>query len=91
MLVRPEKVNKSKALLSEIHPDETTKINEITNVDQLATLLGSKGPNMDWKGSNNRIWKKPAIAKALVANLSADELPDELKDLILNLKNRLLG
>lgn len=91
MLVRPEKLNKAKALLAEIHPSEVATINQILNVDQLAIVLGSKGPNLAWKGTNNRIWKKPAIAKALVANSSADEFPDELKDLILTFKNKLVG
>lgn len=60
-------------------------------IDKLATLIGSKGPNMNWSTSKDlrRKWKKPSLHKAIASALKDNEFSLELHRLVQFLRNRL--
>lgn len=80
-----------KNFLIQNFPEYKSDLNILATCNDIAKLLGSKGPNLDWKPTENikRNWKKPFIAKAIIANLSLEKYSEELNAIIENLKDRL--
>lgn len=77
-------------LIQHFDEDKNDLLN-LNSADDLARLLGSKGPNLDWEiaGTLKRKWKKPYIAKTIISNLDNNDFTVELNDIVDLLKKKL--
>ena len=59
-------------------------LNTYSNVDRVAELIGSRGPNGDWgtPDSVRKTWKKHPLHRNITSRLKSDEFSPEIHSLI---------
>jgi len=85
LLVSEENVNRVKKILKEFYP-RASKFVDGKKADKVASLIGSKGPNLTWGAVDDGQWKKSYLHKAIAFSLKKDEFSKEMFKVINHLE-----
>ena len=90
-LVNPQSLNMIKETIKLFHTNGARVLQNHNNCDEVARLIGSRGPNMDWGQSEDlkKTYKRPTLHRLIASKMKKDHYSDDIKKLIQHIQSKI--